>query len=169
MQYLSDCAVLFTSVFDCAVLLTSLSDCAVLFASLFDCAVLLTSLCDPAVLYASLPDCAVLLTSIPDSTVLLTSLSDGAILVELVHAAPVPIGDVPAVCEPEAVLPQQLALLLDHVSVTTEEQGQQDVQGCPRVTLQACLVSLLCVLMSQVCMSGEFDGFFSFFSCITTQ
>lgn len=107
-------------------------------------------------------------------------------------AAPVPVGDVPAVCKPETVLPQQLALLPDNVSISTEEQGQQDVQGCPWVTVQACLVSWACVsgelsvrvcqimfmclvswvwvefvcLLNWVCMSGELSVYVCQIACM---
>ena len=35
----------------------------------------------------------------------------------------------PAVCQSEGILPQQLALLPVHVSVTAEESGCEDVTG----------------------------------------
>ncbi len=45
-----------------------------------------------------------------------------------------------AVRQSQTVLPQQLAVLPHHVSLSAQKQGQQDVQGRARITLQAALV-----------------------------
>lgn len=57
-------------------------------------------------------------------------------------AAPVSPGDVSAVRQSQAVLPQQLALLPDHVSVPAQEPGHKDVPHRPGVPLQAAVVRL---------------------------
>lgn len=58
-------------------------------------------------------------------------------------AASLPAGDVPSVCQPQTVLPDQLALFSDYLSVPPEVQGPQNLQNGARLTPQTVMVSFL--------------------------
>lgn len=66
-----------------------------------------------------------------------------------VLAASLPTGDMPSVCQPQTVLPYQLALFSDHLSVPPEIQGPQNLQNGPRLPPQAAMVSSLTRLCQQ--------------------